>query len=77
MPERVITKPPSAELKPNQTDQDSLPPYDELDAILSGLIEGEKSVDALWMSAMTVPPCCGSGVCWTGRSTNGVKPRRV
>ncbi len=47
MPARVITKPPSAELKPNQTDQDSLPPYDELDAILAGLIEGEQSVDAL------------------------------
>ncbi len=47
MPERVITKPPSAELKPNQTDQDSLPPYDELDAILMGLVEGERSVDAL------------------------------
>jgi NAD+ synthase len=47
MPERVITKPPSAELKPNQTDQDSLPPYDVLDAILQGLIEGEQSVVAL------------------------------
>ena len=47
MPVRVITKPPSAELKPNQTDQDSLPPYDELDAILEGLVEGEQSVDAL------------------------------
>jgi NAD+ synthase len=47
MPERVITKPPSAELKPNQTDQDSLPPYEVLDAILEGLVEGEASVDAL------------------------------
>ncbi len=47
MPDRVITKPPSAELKPNQTDQDSLPPYEELDSILAGLIEGEQSVDAL------------------------------
>ena len=47
MPERVITKPPSAELKPGQTDQDSLPPYDTLDAILLGLVEGEQSVDAL------------------------------
>ena len=47
MPERVITKPPSAELKPGQRDQDSLPPYDELDAILAGLVEGEKGVDAL------------------------------
>ena len=47
MPERVITKPPSAELKPDQTDQDSLPPYDLLDAILEGLVEGEQSVDAM------------------------------
>jgi len=47
MPERVITKPPTAELKHNQTDQDSLPPYDVLDAILEGLIEGEQSVDSL------------------------------
>ena len=47
MPERVITKPPSAELKPDQTDQDTLPPYEELDAILAGLVEGEQSVDAL------------------------------
>ncbi|MCW5699956.1 MAG: NAD+ synthase [Rhodospirillales bacterium] len=43
IPERVITKPPSAELKPNQTDQDSLPPYDVLDAILMGLVEREES----------------------------------
>ena len=35
MPERVITKPPTAELKPDQTDEDSLPPYDELDDILN------------------------------------------
>ncbi|MBI3445503.1 MAG: NAD+ synthase [Magnetospirillum sp.] len=44
MPERVITKPPSAELKPDQTDQDTLPPYDELDAMLEAMIEGEESV---------------------------------
>jgi NAD+ synthase len=47
IPERIITKPPSAELKPNQTDQDSLPPYEVLDAILEGLVEGERSVDQL------------------------------
>ena len=35
IPESSITKPPSAELRPDQTDQDSLPPYDELDAILN------------------------------------------
>lgn len=44
MPERIITKPPTAELKPNQTDQDTLPPYDVLDGILKGLIEGEMGV---------------------------------
>ncbi len=44
MPERVITKPPSAELKPNQTDQDTLPPYDVLDGILDGLIEHQGEV---------------------------------
>ena len=37
-PERVITKPPSAELKHDQTDQDTLPPYAALDAILRGLV---------------------------------------
>jgi NAD+ synthase len=47
MPERIITKPPSAELRPNQTDQDSLPPYEILDAILAQLIEGEKSPDEI------------------------------
>ncbi len=47
MPERVITKPPTAELKPNQKDEDSLPPYDVLDAILKGLVEGESSVAEL------------------------------
>jgi NAD+ synthase len=44
MPERVITKPPTAELKENQTDQDTLPPYDKLDDILECLIEHEMPV---------------------------------
>jgi NAD+ synthase len=44
IPESSITKAPTAELRPNQTDQDSLPPYDELDAILQGLVEEELSV---------------------------------
>lgn len=45
MPERIITKPPTAELKPDQTDADSLPPYDRLDAVLHGLIEQDLGVD--------------------------------
>ena len=47
IPERTLTRPPTAELRPNQTDQDSLPPYDQLDAILTGLVEEEKSVDEI------------------------------
>jgi NAD+ synthase len=47
IPERIITKAPTAELKPNQTDQDSLPPYDALDDILNCLVEEEKSVDEI------------------------------
>jgi NAD+ synthase len=43
IPERVITKAPSAELRADQTDQDSLPPYDELDAILHALVETDLS----------------------------------
>jgi NAD+ synthetase len=39
IPEPTLTKPPSAELRPNQTDQDSLPPYDLLDAILDAHLE--------------------------------------
>lgn len=44
MPETVITKPPSAELRHDQKDEDSLPPYDKLDPILHGLIDREMSV---------------------------------
>lgn len=39
IPERIITRPPSAELRPDQTDQDSLPPYDALDAIMACYVE--------------------------------------
>jgi NAD+ synthase len=45
IPESSLTKAPTAELRPNQTDQDSLPPYEILDAILTGLVEEEQSVD--------------------------------
>jgi NAD+ synthase (glutamine-hydrolysing) len=43
IPERIITRPPSAELRENQTDQDSLPPYDVLDAILEAYVERDLS----------------------------------
>jgi NAD+ synthetase len=47
IPESSITKPPSAELRPNQLDQDSLPPYDVLDGILKLYIEEWQEVDAI------------------------------
>lgn len=47
IPENIITKPPTAELKPNQRDQDTLPPYDLLDTILRGLIEDEHDAAAI------------------------------
>jgi NAD+ synthase (glutamine-hydrolysing) len=43
IPQRIIDRPPSAELRPDQTDQDSLPPYDVLDAILAAYVERDLS----------------------------------
>jgi NAD+ synthase (glutamine-hydrolysing) len=45
IPERIITRAPSAELRPGQTDQDSLPPYEVLDAILSAYMEEDRSIE--------------------------------
>jgi NAD+ synthase (glutamine-hydrolysing) len=47
IPERIITRPPSAELRPDQKDQDSLPPYEVLDAILAAYVEEDKSPDEI------------------------------
>jgi NAD+ synthase (glutamine-hydrolysing) len=47
IPERIITRPPSAELRPDQTDQDSLPPYDILDAILERYMENDQGVEEI------------------------------
>jgi NAD+ synthase (glutamine-hydrolysing) len=47
IPQAIIERPPTAELKPNQTDQDSLPPYEVLDAILEGYVEKHWSVERL------------------------------
>jgi NAD+ synthase len=47
IPENILTRPPSAELRENQKDEDSLPPYSVLDPILERLIEGEQSVAAI------------------------------
>jgi NAD+ synthase (glutamine-hydrolysing) len=47
IPERIITRPPSAELRPDQKDQDSLPPYDVLDAILERYMENDQSIEQI------------------------------
>jgi len=47
IPERIITRPPSAELRPDQVDQDSLPPYEILDAILSRYMENDEGVEQI------------------------------
>jgi NAD+ synthase (glutamine-hydrolysing) len=53
IPEACFTKPPSAELRPNQTDQDSLPPYDVLDPIVEAYVEDGKDVEEI--TAMGYP----------------------
>jgi NAD+ synthase (glutamine-hydrolysing) len=47
IPQSVLDKPPSAELRPGQLDSDSLPPYEVLDPVLEGYVEGDLSVDEL------------------------------
>jgi NAD+ synthase (glutamine-hydrolysing) len=47
IPQNVINKPPSAELRPDQKDSDSLPPYDELDPILQAYVEDDRTFDEM------------------------------
>jgi NAD+ synthase (glutamine-hydrolysing) len=47
IPERIITRAPSAELRPGQTDQDSLPPYVVLDAIMQAYMEDDRGIEAI------------------------------
>ena len=47
IPERIITRPPSAELRPDQTDQDSLPPYEVLDAIIARYMENDEPIESI------------------------------
>ena len=55
IPESTITKPPSAELKPNQTDQDSLPPYEILDDILERHVERSQSAEEIIAAGFDEP----------------------
>ena len=51
IPERIFTKAPTAELRPGQKDEDNLPPYKILDAILEGLIEKDLSIDRTFVAS--------------------------
>ena len=55
IPQRVITRPPSAELRPDQTDQDSLPEYEVLDPILERYIEKDESVSTIMEAGFPEP----------------------
>jgi NH3-dependent NAD+ synthetase len=55
IPAASITKPPSAELRPDQKDQDSLPPYEVLDAILEAYVVESRSVDEIIKSGFDAP----------------------
>jgi len=52
IPERIITRPPSAELRPDQTDQDNLPPYEVLDAIIERYMENDESIESIIASGI-------------------------
>ena len=52
IPQRILTRPPTAELRENQTDQDTLPPYDELDRVLRGHVEEHLGVGELTARGM-------------------------
>ena len=60
IPERIITRPPSAELRPDQTDQDSLPPYEVLDAIIERYMENDESIASIIASGVAERRC-GAG----------------
>jgi len=52
IPDRIITRPPSAELRPDQTDQDSLPPYEVLDTIIERYMENDESIESIVASGI-------------------------
>jgi NAD+ synthase len=79
VPPRVIDKPPSAELRADQRDEDSLPPYEVLDAILERLIEGDQSVAEVVAAGSTArrwPRSSGWSISRSG-SASSPRPARV
>ena len=77
IPKNIIDKAPSAELRPNQTDQDSLPPYPVLDDILECLVENEMGVDEIVAKGTTARPSSASSTCSTSPNTSAGRRRRA
>ena len=73
IPERIITKKPSPELKPDQYDEDSLPPYEVLDDILKSLIEGEQAIPDIVERGHDPAVVRRVWHCWIAQSTNAGK----
>jgi len=71
IPQATIDKPPSAELRPNQLDEDSLPPYPLLDPVLNMLIEGDKST-----AQITAAGYDGNTVNWIANAVKGSEYKR-
>ncbi len=72
IPRETLEKPPSAELRPEQRDTDSLPPYDVLDPILEAYVERYCSADRLQRSRRLTLGWCGRSCSWwSGASTSG------
>ena len=55
IPKRTLDRPPTAELRPNQKDEDSLPPYEILDPILQAYVEEDRSLEEIVEAGLTAP----------------------
>ena len=77
IPESTIEKPPSAELRPDQKDSDSLPPYDILDTILEAYVEDNQAPDAIAAEHGFDPELVRQVLAWLiAMSTSASRPRR-
>ena len=75
IPERILTRAPTAELRENQTDQDTLPPYDVLDRILERLVEREEPIAKIVAAASTARPWRRSSACSISPNTSAGRRR--
>ena len=73
----IITRPPTAELRENQTDQDSLPPYDVLDAILERLVEREEPLAEIVADGFDRETVRASSGCSISPNTSAARRRRA